>query len=1503
MQSPTSSAHLASFGPPAPAHFAQHSPQSFTQQLAPNNALAATTSVRHISPNIAQISLNSPTSFTGISNQRVSTPLKAQNRPHQISLQSPFLSSPGSLNASPISAHDAQVGKVTGSNATSSDSESSALRSSVESKGGVDETDSMIKPQYLTAKYSSPVGTPYATPMGTPGSTPAATPNTTPNPLQGIGSFLTPPNPPTPPTRSQTPSPSLAWNKKAQEMYSVAHKSKLDAKPQSDIQHRLRHQERSQNQVEPQKYESNSFPCESKPQKSQLTRRPSIQKLKELFEINKSGDSVLSFGRDGSSLTPPTNHRLSRSASSVTLRNSTLSLHNDKENKSVKLRRKPGLGSEESLNTLHASPINVDSVNKGDHLTICPPPPPLFDQGAINNSTNGAQYRNIIDHNYVWSKEQSVQNLRVPHPNNDSRLTKVIKPPSNSIHTNLDNSSQNHAGVCRVQSNNISNEERPALPIKIKKKSKSFRYDREAVPSKNSRSPQFSRKGISDVNTYFSLDRAKQDGYFPNSVSNGMSNSITGATGNQIKYSNGSAGSSSEMPSPREGFKLSVFQSNSESSFQHNGMISGVSDNRPEIPPKKCVQDKLKSPASDVMPNSFKLTSSAATFENKLAESLIGSRHQIISTYDNTSTMNNIVWKSQSSDSEQSLYDQLPSSSSNDTQSGSRKSDINRTPPINNSLLDSKSSKEYVNARLVSTKDAHEGERLVYVPLPIKRQTTDSSARQTATHDYANFIVKDDNQVEYLKNTETTNHGHEHFNATESKTVSSPSKSFKDGSQAYEDVCDMPSNTQGYRPEAKNYANSHFINSMKALKTPVADKSDYEQIDFGENSEGFSEGETVEVVNRELVGENYVKRKDVDCISNASSIDLTTQNNSTEVLLHNSLDPIARQVYQDCEDYLLYGTNKSPVPSLMPNKHDTNSLRSSRSSASRSSELLSVSPQTNLNLDEILASSPRKSSLNEIYSSNSCTGDSYDKEANLNNAVITEVTNKINVTPQGLRTRERRNSYRQAVNPVANNWKGEKLHSPRNDPPGKLLKIGPNIMESVDENNPSLSAADELAINNDNKKVVHKYETIWFEKTRETSRSDENLRLTRSVVEDSLTKNKPQNFINARQEWEKFNSLEDSVRDKEVKLVKNNKGNFQGFVNSLERGRVMKDIDVYSSLNVSKNSSSSVSSDKSSAIPSSVNSYPCNNSVKEPIYVNTSELRAATQQQPYSLPHTADHETPLASVKSNSRKDSQLHQYTSSKQNALLNQTGSFSKENLESQSSNSSRDSDTFPLIPKPSGPFPTTPNKQSSRPPTAPYTKILTPKGLGNPVSNSQDNVWVPMNSNSNSGANSCKSTPQEFSHGSDYSISRSLPPYQQPNSNSHKANPENQHKNARDISEPIYNVPYNSKQDYQKSKLNHPPYYNSLQQQPYKTNVSPSSTLHNAESLQRLKQQQQQQQQKFAMSSIDVNGRNQHNIPKGGHISRSMQQMGQKAHIVGDIAIVGECFSKTDYHSNTL
>ncbi|KAK7074493.1 hypothetical protein SK128_001335, partial [Halocaridina rubra] len=752
--------------------------------------------------------------------------------------------------------------------------------------------------------------------------TPSATPNSTPTPTYNMSgnAYLKP----TPPTRSRTPSPRIS-QRKSYENCLESHSGFCE--------NYLTDEDEAGKQVD-------------------IVRRPSIAKLKELFE------------KVGETETPGV--RLSRSASSVTSRTS-LSIHQDNEN-GMRVKRKSSLGAEETLQSKKAYEI----IEKSRQLNVYPPSP--------NETIKPAS-----------TAPASVVNAAKP-PSSPVYASPIVRRKANNFSSEYQEDGSTTALLARV-------DDRPALPVK---KSKSFRYARVIDSSTNTiastRSPELSRKKA-DINTYFSLDRGK--------VENSSLN----------KSESGSVTFMGDIPSPREGFKLSVYQipkmstnAQSTQANNENRILNCITDSRPQIPPKKVIGDRFRStrpPESLYITTPQPFVSSASVYSSNLTPHTPQSAPPVILSDNHTSSIWNQIHRDHVDNSiydcpkdlqanSGSDYDNLPASSNAQSDSLSlevkEKMSTTKEQPI-----DIVTAKDYVNARVVRNpkSDSKDPPRYVYHPMPSKRGLRDNKV----PHEYANCtVLAPASQPESVGEEPTDLYMDPHVLR----------KSSLGKFPLYDEVIPSSQIMSGNIIKSSSRDN---MSSTSTATTPCSvttpSSADYEVMDFGESSANVDE--VFETVNYELIGAKDRKRdKSVD--SKLCSEILK------DICSKKDLDPIARQVYQDCQDYLLHGDNRSPVPSLLPKASDKENKRPSK---------LTDGEKQDTPLDITMD--------------------------------VDEVKCKVNVAPQGLRTRERRNSYRQAVNPINRNESkaDEKYHS------------------GIDKT-----------------KSIHKYETIWFENGKHLTRGN-----------------------------------------------------------------------------------------------------------------------------------------------------------------------------------------------------------------------------------------------------------------------------------------------------------------------------------------------------------------------------------------------------------------------------
>ncbi|XP_076042974.1 uncharacterized protein LOC143026451 isoform X4 [Oratosquilla oratoria] len=782
-------------------------------------------------------------------------------------------------------------------------------------------------------------------PLYSVGGSPSTTPNITPTPLQGIQSgsrYSTLATPPISYNKSRTPSPVVTFRKSSA----------------------------------PESISCSSRDEEAVGKSSEIVRRPSIQKLKELFEKSPEVET-------------PSN-RLSRSASSVTARPG-LSLHQDTE-AAPKVKRKSSLGAEETIQTKKAFEI----IEKSKQFSICPPA----------SSSQGNDVPNKIEFHEAPKPSQLITTCVAVFPK-PCQLTNTIvsaaKPPSSPIHTSpsirrrgstsINDSSDDvptTALLARV-------DDKPALPIK---KSKSFRYARPFDSNTNTiastHSPELGRKKVSDINTYFSLERSKTD-------LSGLSRSESG----NINFIG-------DIPSPRDGFKLSVYQmpnssgSASSTKTSHEEKAATV-EAKPNLPPKKGINEKFRSvrppdslyittpqPYSPPMSaQSFNCQGQSSTTVSSTPGTPQSAPPVVSSLYENPPlwrrTVQSVFEPSSkgvggsghekhevSSQTSTNTFQSSPQvDQKRESASSASASNTPQQTPTCDLFQDSGPNKEYVNAKVVRspTSDCSESPRYVYVPVPTKRGMKDKNL-----HDYVNCSVSSQEESSEI-----------YMNpATLKKNVNPTFAKFP----VYDEVIPTSSGMGSVSTVcsfSKSQSRETLAQTHSTATTPGSE--DYEVMDFGEAMGNTEDG--FETINMELVAKESRRMKNSEAKHAAKS--------GSEFCSKKDLDPIARQVYKDCQDYLLHGNNNSPIPSIMPKE-------SKKMSESASGE--SFTADTSMDVDE--------------------------------------VKSKVNVAPQGLRTRERRNSYRQAVNPVTQNEEAMKARAQNRDP----------------------------------KKVAHKYETIWFEQSK-----------------------------------------------------------------------------------------------------------------------------------------------------------------------------------------------------------------------------------------------------------------------------------------------------------------------------------------------------------------------------------------------------------------------------------
>ncbi|KAK8728036.1 hypothetical protein OTU49_009353, partial [Cherax quadricarinatus] len=906
-------------------------------------------------------------------------------------------------------------------------------------------------------------------------STPAATPNTTPTPLHGLGLSSLPI-----PTKSRTPSP------------------------------RITHRKPSENQTENQGFnnENNNSDEDAVNKNAEIIRRPSIAKLKELFE--KSGD-VETQGI-----------RLSRSASSVTSR-TNLSVHPDPEG-GFRVKRKSSLGAEETLQSKKAYEI----IEKSRQQNLCP---------------------------------SSLQDSSKMHMASTAPVTVVSasKPPSSPVYSSPVSRRRGSHAMSESQEDGSTSallarvDDRPALPVK---KSKSFRYARPVDSTTNTiastRSPELARKKA-DINTYFSLDRGKGD------------NSALS------KSESGSVNFIGDIPSPREGFKLSVYQIPNVSSAPHsfNSKEQRVPENKtdikPQIPPKRIIGERLRSfhlpeslyiTTTQSYPQSPVLPTTAASHIPQTAPIMVSSMYE-----------NPLFWNSsQQNQMDKSIYDcpkDLQVVSRNDYDnlppvltvttipstrvsqaspgadgklstktSGVSPSSTPRPSPTSELNQDETTSKEYVNARVVRNpkSDTKEATRYVYVPLPSKRGSRDNKE----PHEYANCPLSGLSQPDSVEEDPSDFYMDPHV----------LKKGITGKFPVYDEV--IPSSQS--KPEAsllKSTSREKIPLLLSASTTPISattpvsattpGSADYEMMDFGESN--ASVDEVFETVNYELLGTKDKR--------NHKSTDI-----KRDFCSKKDLDPIARQVYQDCQDYLLHGNNKSPVPSLMPKLPEKDADKVSKA-LDNSSKCSDTSLNTSMDVDE--------------------------------------VRSKVNVAPQGLRTRERRNSYRQAVNPVT-----------QSEPKTQDEKSHPAL---------------------EHNRNIHKYETIWFENGKHMTRrnnpspTSQHQAAKSSSFSKENEESKSKGTGNAHKHAQQFAGDEhgpnlnykSNIKDA---LFREKLEELHTLVNNLERQKPVR-LNAASPGSVEDDANSKGSGSSNSTLQSCSTTSSRSSEVQEPIYANTHMLPIA----------------------------------------------------------------------------------------------------------------------------------------------------------------------------------------------------------------------------------------------------------------------------------------------------
>ncbi|KAK4290754.1 hypothetical protein Pmani_036369 [Petrolisthes manimaculis] len=1054
--------------------------------------------------------------------------------------------------------------------------------------------------------------------------TPSATPNNTPTPLHGIasqsGQSLSSPQLS---SKSRTPSPRVTYRKPVE-----IRKPNESSQSDEDATHKS----------------------------TEIIRRPSIAKLKELFE--KSGEPE----------TPP-GVRLSRSASSVTSRKG-LSVHPDSEG-GFKVKRKSSLGAEETIQSKKAYEIVEKSRQQNLRMS-----------------------QSQVSPKHQASVPVTIVSAAKP-PSSPVSSSPVVQRRAHHIVNDFQEDGSTSALLAKV-------DDRPALPVK---KSKSFRYARPVEAATNTiastRSPELSRKKV-DINTYFSLDRSKAD------VSSVLS-----------KSESGNVNFIGDIPSPREGFKLSVYQmpNASNSSLSPPQASHGTKevlpldsrlDCKPQIPPKRVIGERFRSNRHQdfhTTPQPFTSAASASTSQVSpyTSEIFFSRMHQAQSDrsiYDcprelQAAIKNEIDNFSQSHHGSRFAKDSIPQSfPETETKTVSKASYFSplttpKSSPTSDvtqqdaSTTTTTMGKEYVNARVMRNPNAsaRETPKLVYVPVPTKRGSRDKP------HEYANCDL--------------TGYSHPDSTEEESSDFYMDPHTFRKGSTGkfplYDEVMPSSPSKSDCSPTSSRETVMSQLLSASTPSATTPGSTDYEVMDFGESI--ASVDEVFETVNYEL-------------IDNKERQGHKTIENKKDFYSKKELDPIARQVFQDCKDYLLHSNNKSPVPSLMPKPQDKEKEPDNTTTTTSTTTRSGVSSlDTSMDVDE--------------------------------------VKSKVNVAPQGLRTRERRNSYRQAVNPIIQNE-------------GKSLEGG--------RPHPMLQQT----------KSIHKYEPIWFENGKHMMRrndassniSQDNvhqqhhpLRITRSQG-DGAPQQKP-NCSNVYVQVQpplgedhgpnlnqKSSNKDAQFREKLEEL--------HTLVNNLERQKQGQSNMAWQRFidddNNSKGSGSSNSTLQSRSTSSSRSTEP-----QEPIYANAhmlvgfpshSPVRSQQQQQ-----RSTRHPEPLPETRSpppirHSRTEAKLDvvDSKSGRQSPLLNGSSLYG---TIATTTFRSKQSDSAPLMyqnassgkpPSPYNNLPSTatlPARTTTLSPT-PYHSIPPPKGFGsgaspstspNPIQNIQQNRenWDPSSSSS--------------------------------------------------------------------------------------------------------------------------------------------------------------------------
>lgn len=966
---------------------------------------------------------------------------------------------------------------------------------------------------------------------------------------------------------------------------------------------------------------------------TEIVRRPSIAELKELFE--KAGDAE----------TPGV--RLSRSASSVTSRTS-LSIHPEAEG-GIRNKRKTSLGAEETIQSKKV----YEMLERSRQLNICPPPPhDISNVPAVSTAPVT-----------IVSAEKPPSSPVYTSPLSRRRGTHVM----NDSHDENSHS----ALLARV-------DDRPALPVK---KSKSFRYARPVDSSTNTiastRSPELMRKKA-DINTYFSLDRGKGDSFSLSKSESGSVNFI------------------GDIPSPREGFKLSVYQmpNTAQAAKPH---VSGSEtkdqtfsetklDQKPQIPPKKIIGERFRNarPPDSLYISAPQPYTPTTMYQATTTPHTPQSAPPVVSlTQDNSSFWNRNQVDRSIYDCPKELqatsglnFDNMPStsnavpiansqilhtSSHSDAKmhSASATAAIPRPSPTSELSQETTGTKEYVNARVVRNPNTatKESSKYVYLPLPTKRGSRDNKA----PHEYANCSLSGPSQSDSMEGEEPT----DIYMDPQVVKKTAPGKF-----PVYDEVAPtLQPKSEATILKSRSKENLSVPMSTTAspgpLGTPASattpGSADYEVMDFGETS--TSVDEVFETINYEILGPKERRtHKSTDSKLLSESL--------KDFCSKKDLDPIARQVYLDCQDYLLHGTNKSPVPSLMPKPAEKEAKKLTKSGDN------SKGPALDSSMD------------------------------------VDEVKSKVNVAPQGLRTRERRNSYRQAVNPVIQN----EPKTPE-EKPGRL----------------------------EHTRSIHKYETIWFENGKHMMRRNNSSPTSQQNFQQMSKSMDREDFSQPRSSSSVFMQVKNPLAEdhgtnfnqssnSKDSLFKEKLEELHTLVNSLERQkpRISTTPRLQEDDANSKGSGSNNSTLQSHSTSSSRDSEH-----HEPIYVNTPISRSLSSSNKGQLPPKATRNCDSVETRSppplrHSRTEGKLENIDlrPGQQSPIINANslyGTITTSTLRTKPPGSNSSSPSFQNIPqaqtKPPSPYnsmvptATLPSKTTISP--TPYHNIPPPKGFGNGAS----------------------------------------------------------------------------------------------------------------------------------------------------------------------------------------